>query len=39
VGGGLIGAGAVAAVAGTYVTLIRSRGGEPVTGVAVAFRF
>ena len=39
VGGGLIGAGAVAAVAGAYVTVIRSRGGEPVAGVAVAFRF
>jgi hypothetical protein len=39
VGGGLIGAGAVAAVAGTYVTIIRSRGADPVTGVAVAFRF
>jgi hypothetical protein len=39
VGGTLIGAGAVAAVAGTYVTVMRSRGGEPVTGVAVALAF
>jgi hypothetical protein len=38
-GGALIGAGAVAAVAGTYVTVVRSRGGEPITGVAVAFQF
>jgi hypothetical protein len=35
-GGALVGAGAVAAVAGGYVTLVRLRGGDPVTGVAVA---
>jgi hypothetical protein len=38
-GGALVGAGAVTAVAGGYVTLVRSRGGDPVTGVAVAFQF
>jgi hypothetical protein len=38
-GGGLVGAGAVAAVSGTYVTVVRSRGGDPITGVAVAFQF
>jgi len=38
-GGALVGAGAVTAVAGTYVTIVRSRGGEPVTGVAVAVRW
>lgn len=39
-GGALIGAGAVVAVAGTYVTIVRSRGGhDPVTGVNVAFRW
>src|SRR3982751_3107366 len=31
-GGILIGAGAVLTVGGTYVTIVRSRGGEPVTG-------
>jgi hypothetical protein len=36
VGGALIGAGAAFAVVGTYVTVVRSRGGDPVTGVAVA---
>jgi len=39
VGGGLIGAGAVAAVAGTYVTIVRSRGAEPITGLSVAVRW
>jgi hypothetical protein len=39
VGGGLIGAGAAVAVMGTYVTIVRSRGGEPVTGVAMAVPF
>jgi hypothetical protein len=39
VGGALIGAGATFAVLGTYVTVVRSRGAEPVTGVAVAFNF
>jgi hypothetical protein len=37
VGGVLIGAGAAATIMGTYVTIVRSRGGEPVTGVSVAF--
>jgi len=36
-GGSLVGAGAVAAVAGGYVTFVRLRGNDPVTGVAVAF--
>jgi hypothetical protein len=39
VGGGLIGVGAATAVMGTYVTIVRSRGADPVTGVAVAFRW
>jgi hypothetical protein len=40
VGGALIGAGAAVAVMGTYVTIVRSRGGaDPVTGVNVAFRW
>ncbi len=39
VGGGLVGAGAVAALTGAYVTIVRSRGGDPVTGVAVALRW
>jgi hypothetical protein len=40
VGGALIGAGAAVAVMGTYVTVMRSRGAaDPVTGVAVAFRW
>jgi hypothetical protein len=38
-GGGLVGAGAAVAVMGSYVTIVRSRGGDPVTGVAVAFQF
>jgi len=38
-GGALLGAGAAIAVAGTYVTIVRSRGGDPVTGVTVALRF
>ncbi|HVU51961.1 MAG TPA: hypothetical protein VHL80_14790 [Polyangia bacterium] len=38
-GGGLVGAGAAVAVMGTYVTLVRSRGGEPVTGVAMTVPF
>jgi hypothetical protein len=37
VGGGLVGVGAAAAAMGTYVTIVRSRGGDPVTGVSVAF--
>jgi hypothetical protein len=39
VGGALIGAGAVAAGVGTYVTIVRSYGRDPVTGVTVAFNF
>lgn len=38
-GGVLIGAGAALAIGGTYVTIARSRGAEPVTGVALAFRW
>ena len=38
-GGILIGAGAALAIGGTYVALVRSRGNDPVTGVAVAFRW
>jgi hypothetical protein len=38
-GGVLIGAGAALAVGGAYVTIVRSRGGDPVTGVAVALRW
>jgi hypothetical protein len=38
-GGVLIGAGAALAVGGTYVTIVRSRGGDPVTGVALALRW
>jgi hypothetical protein len=36
-GGVLIGAGAALTLTGTYVTIVRSRGGDPVMGVAVAF--
>jgi hypothetical protein len=40
VGGGvLIGAGAALTAMGSYVTVMRSRGGEPVTGVSVALRW
>jgi hypothetical protein len=39
IGGGLVGAGAVVAIMGTYVTIVRSRGGEPVTGVAMTVPF
>ena len=38
-GGILIGAGAALTIGGTYVTIVRSRGGDPVTGVALAFRW
>ena len=38
-GGILIGAGAAVAIGGTYVTIVRSHGGDPVTGVAVALRW
>lgn len=40
VGGALIGVGAATAFMGTYVTIVRSRGGaDPISGVAVAFRW
>ncbi len=40
VGGGvLIGAGAALTLTGAYVTIVRSRGGDPVTGVAVGWRW
>jgi len=39
VGGVLIGAGAVLTIGGTWVTITRARGGDPVTGVNVAFRW
>jgi hypothetical protein len=38
-GGVLIGAGAAVTLGGAYVTVARSRGGDPVTGVTVAFRW
>jgi len=38
-GGILLGAGAAFALTGAYVTVIRSHGGDPVTGVAVALRW
>ena len=38
-GGMLIGAGGALAVGGAYVTVARSRGGDPVTGVSVAWRW
>jgi hypothetical protein len=38
-GGILIGAGAALTLSGTYVTIVRSRGGDPVTGVNIAFRW
>ncbi len=38
-GGVLIGAGAALTIGGTYVTIVRSRGGDPVTGVTLAFRW
>ena len=38
-GGVLIGAGAALTLTGAYVTIIRSRGGDPVTGVALAMRW
>ncbi len=39
VGGLLIGAGAAVAVMGTYVTVVRLGGREPVTGVSLAFNW
>jgi hypothetical protein len=38
-GGVLIGAGAALTIGGTYVTIVRSHGGEPVTGVTLALRW
>jgi len=38
-GGVLIGAGAALTLTGAYVTIVRSRGTDPVTGVAVALRW
>jgi len=38
-GGVLIGAGAALTIGGTYVTIVRSRGGDPVMGVTVALRW
>jgi len=38
-GGVLIGAGAALTIGGTYVTIARSRGGDPVMGVTVALRW
>jgi hypothetical protein len=38
-GGVLVGVGAAVMIGGTYVTIVRSRGGDPVTGFSVAFRF
>jgi hypothetical protein len=38
-GGVLIGAGAALTAGGAYVTIVRSRGAEPVTGVALAMRW
>jgi hypothetical protein len=35
-GGVLVGAGAALALTGAYVTIVRSRGGDPVMGVAIA---
>ena len=38
-GGVLIGAGAALTIGGAYVTIVRSRGSEPVTGFALALRW
>jgi hypothetical protein len=38
-GGVLIGAGAALTVTGAYVTIVRGRGGDPVTGAAVGWRW
>ena len=35
----LLGAGAALTVTGAYVTIVRARGGDPVTGVAVGWRW
>lgn len=39
VGGVLIGAGAAFTIGGTYITIVRSRGSDPVMGVNVAVRW
>jgi hypothetical protein len=38
-GGALIGAGAALAVTGSYVTVLRMRGTDPVTGLAIGWRW
>jgi hypothetical protein len=38
-GGVLLGAGAALTLTGAYVTIIRARGGDPVTGAAVGWRW
>lgn len=38
-GGALLGVGAAAALSGTYVTVVRSRGNDPVTGLSLAMRW
>jgi hypothetical protein len=38
-GGVLVGAGVALTLTGAYVTIVRSRGGDPVSGVAVAWRW
>jgi hypothetical protein len=38
-GGVLVGAGAALAITGTYVTVVRLRGVDPVTGVAIGWRW
>jgi hypothetical protein len=38
-GGVLLGAGAALTVTGAYVTIVRARGGDPVNGVAVGWRW
>ncbi|HEY6475830.1 MAG TPA: hypothetical protein VI456_04560 [Polyangia bacterium] len=38
-GGVLLGAGAALTVTGAYVTIVRARGGDPVTGAAVGWRW
>ncbi|HSS38537.1 MAG TPA: hypothetical protein VLT58_07195, partial [Polyangia bacterium] len=38
-GGLLIGAGAALTLTGAYVTIVRARGGDPVTGAAVGWRW
>jgi hypothetical protein len=39
IGGVLIGVGAAVTIGGTYITIVRSRGGDPVTGMNLAFRW